>query len=121
MVGSAPVWAAILASLGGLGLGTVLGALIQQRTQRRGQDLQRMSDRESETARRRSDALTFMRWAAELAVSSDPDKARLGAGVLFELQNSTLLLGEDLAMLGGMYAAAVAPSLRPGPTPSGSA
>ena len=97
------------------GLGTVAGALLQRSASQRGQDLLRQTDMENDAARRREEAMRTMRWAGELAVSTDANQARLGVRALHELSNSTLLHREDRALLAGILRAVVEPSLPPTP------
>jgi hypothetical protein len=57
----------------------------------RGQNLNRGGTREQEDDSRRQEVMTTLRWAAELAVSDDVRKARLGIQELKALQNSPLI------------------------------
>jgi hypothetical protein len=57
----------------------------------RGQNLSRSGAREQEGEARREEVMTTLRWAAELAVSSDVRKARLGVQELKALQKSRLI------------------------------
>lgn len=107
-----PWWSLIATACSG-GLGTVAGALLQRSVSRRGQDLLRQTDIENDAARRSEEAMRTMRWAGELAVSTDVDQPRLGVRALHELSNSTLLHREDRALLAGILRAVVEPSLPP--------
>ena len=57
----------------------------------RSQNLSRGSAREQEGEARREEVMTTLRWAAELAVSNDVRKARLGVQELKALQKSRLI------------------------------
>lgn len=83
LVTSLPTWAVWVLSFGSPTL-TAAVALVGQRISRRGtQDLESRSKRE--------EVMRSLRWAAELAVSDDVRKARLGNRELRALQNSRLL------------------------------
>lgn len=114
LVASAPLWVAVL---GSFGVGAILSALITRRVTLRGQDLQRSTALDEDRSRRRTEALASVRWAAELAVSEDPARARLGASSLAALQESTLTLPEDKALFAAIYRAAIEPSLPPPTAP----
>jgi hypothetical protein len=57
----------------------------------RGQNLNRGGAREQEDEAKREEVMTTLRWAAELAVSDDVRKARLGIQELKALQRSPLI------------------------------
>jgi hypothetical protein len=57
----------------------------------RGQNLSWGSAREQENEATRDQVMTTLRWAAELAVSDDVRKARLGIQELKALQNSSMI------------------------------
>lgn len=57
----------------------------------RGQNLSRGDAQEQEIEAKRQEVMTTLRWAAELAVSNDVRKARLGIQELKALQNSPLI------------------------------
>ena len=80
---SLPTWAVWVLSFGSPIL-TAAVALVGQRISRRG-------TRELESRSRREEVMRSLRWAAELAVSDDVRKARLGNRELRALQNSRLL------------------------------
>jgi len=82
-VTSLPTWAVWVLSFGSPIL-TAAVALVGQRISRRG-------TRELESRSRREEVMRSLRWAAELAVSDDVRKARLGNRELRALQNSRLL------------------------------
>jgi len=82
-VTSLPTWAVWVLSFGSPIL-TAAVALVGQRISRRG-------TRELESRSKREEVMRSLRWAAELAVSDDVRKARLGNRELRALQNSRLL------------------------------
>jgi hypothetical protein len=82
-VTSLPVWAVGLLAVGSP-VATAAIAL-------RGQAINRRDSQESEVESKRQEVMTTLRWAAELAVSDDVRKARLGNQELRALQNSKLL------------------------------
>jgi hypothetical protein len=57
----------------------------------RGQNVSRGGVKEQEVEATRGEVMTTLRWAAELAVSEDVRKARLGIQELKALQNSSLI------------------------------
>jgi hypothetical protein len=57
----------------------------------RGQNLSRGDARYQEDETRRQEVMTTLRWAAELAVSDDVRKSRLGIQELKALRNSSLI------------------------------
>lgn len=78
-----PTWAAWAVSVGTPAL-TFAGVLIAQAILRKGAN-------ELEVRSRREETLRVLRWAAELAVSTDDGKARLGVAQLNALGDSDLL------------------------------
>jgi hypothetical protein len=78
-----PTWAVWVLSFGSPIL-TAAVALVGQRISRRG-------TQELESRSKREEVMRSLRWAAELAVSDDVRKARLGNRELRALQNSRLL------------------------------
>jgi hypothetical protein len=78
-----PTWAVWVLSFGSPIL-TAAVALVGQRISRRG-------SQELESRSKREEVMRSLRWAAELAVSDDVRKARLGNRELRALQNSRLL------------------------------
>lgn len=82
-VTSLPTWAVWVLSFGSPVL-TAAVALIGQRISRRG-------TLELESRSKREEVMRNLRWAAELAVSDDVRKARLGNRELKALQNSKML------------------------------
>jgi hypothetical protein len=82
-VTSLPTWAVWVLSFGSPTL-TAAVALVGQRISRRG-------THELESRSKREEVMRSLRWAAELAVSDDVRKARLGNRELRALQNSRLL------------------------------
>jgi hypothetical protein len=78
-----PTWAVWVLSFGSPIL-TAAVALVGQRIGRRG-------TQELESRSKREEVMRSLRWAAELAVSDDVRKARLGNRELRALQNSKLL------------------------------
>ena len=89
-----PTWAVWVLSFGSPAL-TAAVALVGQRISRRG-------TQELESRSKREEVMRSLRWAAELAVSDDVRKARLGNRELRALQNSRLL---SPAEVGFIYAA----------------
>jgi hypothetical protein len=83
LVTTLPTWAVWVLSFGSPVL-TATVALIGQRISRRG-------TQELESRSKREEVMRSLRWAAELAVSDDVRKARLGNRELRALQNSRLL------------------------------
>jgi hypothetical protein len=57
----------------------------------RGQNVSRGGVKEQEVEAKREEVMTTLRWAAELAVSEDVRRARLGIQELKALQNSSLI------------------------------
>jgi hypothetical protein len=82
-VTSLPTWAVWVLSFGSPIL-TAAVALVGQRISRRG-------TKELESRSKREEVMRSLRWAAELAVSDDVRKARLGNRELRALQSSRLL------------------------------
>jgi len=82
-VSSLPLW---IVGLIALGSPVVTAALTV-----RGQNLSRGDAKEQETEAKREEVMTTLRWAAELAVSDDVRKARLGIQELKALQHSSLI------------------------------
>lgn len=78
-----PTWAVYAVSFGTPGL-TFIGVLLAQWIGRR-------AARELETRSKREETLRVLRWAAELAVSDDDGKAKLGVSQLNALGDSDLL------------------------------
>ncbi|HEY2575605.1 MAG TPA: hypothetical protein VGI74_04795 [Streptosporangiaceae bacterium] len=84
---SLPDWAIWGVALGSPLLNAVVTA-VGQRVSRRG-------DRELETRSRREEVMRTLRWAAELAVSDEVHKARLGNQELKALLRSNMLNSAD--------------------------
>jgi hypothetical protein len=82
-VTSLPVWAVVLLAFGSPLLTAVIAL--------RGQQLNRWGTEEHEVESKRQEVMVMLRWAAELAVSDDVAKARLGNQELKALQRSKLL------------------------------
>lgn len=59
----------------------------------------RRSSRELDRWRKREETMRMLRWATELALDADPNKARSGLVVLFALLRSPLLDKEDVELL----------------------
>jgi hypothetical protein len=78
-----PTWAAFAVSLG-TPLLTLAGVLVAQWILRKGAN-------ELETRSKREETLRVLRWSAELAVSDDEGKAKLGVSQLNALGDSDLL------------------------------
>jgi hypothetical protein len=78
-----PTWTAIAVSAG-TPLLTFVGVLVAQYLLRKGAN-------ELEVRSRREETLRVLRWAAELAISADEGKARLGIAQLNALGDSELL------------------------------
>ena len=64
-----------------------------------GHALGRRSSKELDRWRRREETMRLLRWAVELAVSDDPNKARAGVIVLDSLLDSPLLDEEDVELV----------------------
>ena len=65
----------------------------------------------AEASARRTEIGLRVRWAAEQALSVDPDKQRLGAAVLLQLERDEDSDAADRAFARTAYRAAVAPRL----------
>ena len=78
-----PTWTAVVVSVG-TPIVTFVGVLIAQVVGRKG-------DRELETRSKREETMRNLRWAAELAVSTDEAEAKLGVAQLNALGDSTML------------------------------
>lgn len=94
-----PTWAVWLLSFGSPTL-TAVVAIVGQHISRRGA-------RELETRSKREEVLRNLRWAAELAVSDDVRKARLGIQELKALQNSKMLSPAEVDFIYAALAAAL--------------
>jgi hypothetical protein len=94
-----PTWAVWLLSFGSPTL-TAAIAIVGQHISRRGA-------RELETRSKREEVLRNLRWAAELAVSDDVRKARLGIQELKALQNSKMLSPAEVDFIYAALAAAL--------------
>lgn len=78
-----PLWAVYAVSFGtpiAAFLGVLIGTLVT-----------RKADTELEVRSRREEVMRTLRWAAELAISRDPGRARLGLSQLEALGDSDLL------------------------------
>ena len=94
-----PTWAVWLLSFGSPTL-TAAIAIVGQHISRRGA-------RELETRSKREEVLRNLRWAAELAVSDDVRKARLGIQELKALQNSKMFSPAEVDFIYAALAAAL--------------
>lgn len=96
---SLPTWALYLLAFGSPVLGFV-GGLIAPLVARRGAV-------ELEVRSKREEAMRTLRWAAELAVSNDVRKARLGNRELEALENSEMLTAAEIEFIYKAYDAAL--------------
>lgn len=94
-----PTWAAIAVSIGTPVL-TFCGVLVAQLILRRGAT-------ELETRSKREETMRNLRWAAELAVSDDDAKAKLGVSQLNALAMSEMLDDAQLTFVDAALAAVV--------------
>jgi hypothetical protein len=69
--------------------------------------LQRKSGRELDTRSRFEEVMRNLRWAAELALSTDPARARLGTGELHALGESGLLDADGQVFVDAALAAVI--------------
>jgi hypothetical protein len=72
-----------------------------------GQHLNRRNAKELESRSRREEILRNLRWAAELAISDDVGRARLGVLQLQELRNSNLLSSNEEGLIDSALRAAI--------------
>lgn len=96
----------ILAFLGGM-----LGHLLSRR-----------SATELDRWRKREETMRMLRWATELAIDSDPDRARAGLVVLDALLDSPLLDTDDIELVATVtqYVAIQTTGTEPDELPGGS-
>lgn len=97
---SLPTWAVWLVSLGSPAATAVIAVV--------GQYLSRRATRELETRSKREEVMRNLRWAAELAVSEDIGKARLGIEQLQALRDSQILSPAEEGFIDAALRAAIA-------------
>ena len=103
---------AALAAIGGGSLGWI-GGFFQARTPTKDNDRTLEDNEKTRSDARRTEALGTFRWAAELAVSGDEAKKRLGVDMMWSLVDTNLdLTFEDLRMIRVAIRSALAPKLQ---------
>ncbi len=102
----------VLATLGVASLGW-FGGFMQARTPTKDNDRTLEDNERTRADARRQEALGTFRWAAELAVSGDEAKKRLGVDMMWSLIDSnTDLTFEDLRMIRTAVRSALGPKLQ---------
>ena len=94
-----PTWAVWVLSFGSPTVTAAIALL--------GQYFSRSGDQELETRSKREEVLRNLRWAAELAVSDDIGKARLGVQELQALRDSKLLTPSEEGFIDAALHAAI--------------
>lgn len=97
-----PLWVAVVIAVGSPLL-AFLGVTLGQWAGRRGAQ-------EAEVRWRREETMRMLRWAADLATSSEPTKSDLGVAALAGLQHSEILQPPDQELISNILDAIVEPA-----------
>jgi hypothetical protein len=108
-----PDWLPSLLLLGGGGVVGYVGHWLKARTPTKDNDRTLADNERTRADARRKEALGTFRWAAELAVSGDEAKKRLGVDMMWSLVDSNSdLTFEDLRMIRTAVRSALGPKLQ---------